>query len=85
MKEAAPQCNWEDEAESRIARSDAVVVLVGQNTHKASGVLKEVAIARRLGKPIVQIIVDKNSSPTAVPNAGRLLKWTWDNMNSVLS
>ena len=85
MKEAAPQRNWEDEAESRITRSDAVVVLVGQNTHKAPGVLKEVAIARRLGKPIVQIIGYKDSSPTAVPNAGRLLKWTWDNMNSVLS
>ena len=48
MKEAAPQRNWEAEAEARITRSDAVVVLVGPNTHKAPGVLKEVAITRRL-------------------------------------
>lgn len=85
MKEAAPQRNWEAEAESRISRSDVVVVLVGPNTHKAPGVLKEVAIARRLSKPIVQIIGYKGSSPTAVPNGGRLLKWTWANMTSVLS
>ena len=85
MKEAAPQWNWEAEAESRISRSDVVVVLVGKKTHKAPGVLKEVAIARRLGKPIAQIIGYKNSYPTAVPGAGRLLRWTWTNMTSVLS
>ena len=28
MKEAAPERNWEQEAESRISRSDVVVVLV---------------------------------------------------------
>ena len=84
MKEAAPQSNWEQEAEARIKRSDVVVVLVGPKTHKAPGVLKEVAMARRLEKPIVQIIGYKNSSPTAVPNAGRLLRWSWENMASVL-
>ena len=84
MKEAAPQRNWEHEAEARISRSNVVVVLVGPKTHRAPGVLKEVAITRRLGKPIVQIIGYKDSSPMAVPNAGRLLRWTWDNMTSVL-
>ena len=85
MKEAAPQRNWEAEAEARINRSDVVVVLVGPKTHKAPGVLKEVAITRRLKKPIVQIIGYKNASPPAVPNAGRLLRWTWENMSNVLS
>ena len=85
MKEAAPQRNWEAEAEARIKRSDVVVVLVGPKTHKAPGVLKEVAITRRLKKPVVQIIGYKDASPTAVPNAGRLLRWTWENMSNVLS
>jgi hypothetical protein len=84
MKEAAPQRDWEDEAEARIRRSDIVVVLVGPNTHKAPGVLKEVAIARRVGTPLAQIIGYKDSSPAPVPNAGRLLKWTWSNMTNVL-
>ncbi len=85
MKEAAPQRNWEQEAEARIRRSDIVVVLVGPRTYRAPGVLKEVAMARRLKKPIVQIIGYHNASPTAVSNAGRLLKWTWPNMSNVLS
>lgn len=85
MKEAAPQSNWETEARSRISKSDVVVVLVGPKTHKAPGVLKEVAMARELKKPIVQIIGYKDASPTPVQDAGRLLKWTWPNMSNVLS
>jgi hypothetical protein len=85
MKEAARESEWEQEAESRINRSDVVIVLVGPKTHRAPGVLKEVAIARRLKKPIVQIIGYKDSSPKPVPNAGRLLRWTWENMTNVLS
>lgn len=84
MKEAAPRKNWEREAESRIKRSDIMIVLVGRNTHIASGVRKEVAIARRLRKPIVQIIGYKDSHPTPVPNAGRLLRWSWANLKNVL-
>ena len=84
MKEAAPQSNWEQEAERRIRRSDIVIVLVGSETHRASGVLKEVAIARRLGKPMVQIIGYKDSHPTRVPNAGRLIRWSWENLKKIL-
>ena len=85
MKEAAQQSNWEAEAEARISRSNVVMVLVGPKTHQASGVLKEVAIARRLGKPIVQIIGYNNSNPKAVPNAGHLRQWTWANITNILS
>ena len=85
MKEAALQRQWEQEAESRIKRSDVVIVLLGSNTHRASGVLKEVAMARRNGKRLVQIILNANSNPTPVPNGGRLIRWSWPNLRSVLS
>lgn len=84
MKEEAPQANWEREAARRIKRSDIVIVLVGFKTHRASGVRKEVAIARELDKPIVQIIGYKNSHPTPVPNAGRLIRWSWANLKKIL-
>lgn len=83
MKEAAPQRSWEDEAEDRINRSDIVVVMVGDDTHKVPGVLKEIAMARRAGKPIVQIIGYRDANPTPVPNAGRLLRWNWDNLKAL--
>lgn len=85
MKEAAPERNWEREAEARIKRSDIVIVMVGKQTHRASGVLKEVAMARRNGVPIVQVIGYRDASPTAVPNAGRLYRWDWENLKKIFS
>lgn len=85
MKEAAPQSNWEREAEARIRRSDIVIVMVGSRTHRAQGVMKEVAMARRNSVPIVQIIGYRNSSPAQVANAGRLYQWNWENLKKILS
>lgn len=83
MKEAAPQANWAKEAEKRIARCGLVIVMVGRKTHKASGVLKEVKIARRLKKPICQMIGHPTGDYTAVPEAGRLYRWSWENLKKL--
>lgn len=85
LKEAAPERNWEAKARSAIARAEIVVVMVGPKTHRAAGVLKELQMARDLGKQIVQIIGYKDGNYTAVPNAGRLYKWNWENLKKLLS
>lgn len=84
LKEAAPQATWEAKAAAAIGRSEVVLVMVGPNTYRAPGVLKEVAIARRLGKRLVQIIGYKDGNYTAVPNAGRLYRWSWPNLENIL-
>ena len=84
LKEAAPEKDWEEQAESRIRVADIVIVLVGFTTHKAPGVRKEVAIARALKIRIVQIIGYKNGKHKRVPNAGKLYHWTWDNLQNIL-
>lgn len=85
MKEAAPQKNWEDEAQSRIDRSDIVIVMVGPHTYSAPGVLKEINMAQQLRKSIWQIIGYRDSSPTPVPGAGRLILWNWDNLKKLFA
>lgn len=85
LKEAAPMKTWEDKARAAIKRSDIVIVMVGSLTHKAPGVLKEVQMAREEGKKIVQIIGYKDGNYTAVPNAGRLYSWNWDNLKKLLA
>lgn len=85
MKEAAPQRNWEQSAEDRIKKVDLVIVMVGPKTHKAPGVLKEVEMARNNNIPIVQVIGYKDGNYTAVPNAGRLYAWNWDNLKKLLA
>lgn len=85
MKEAAPQSNWAAEARSRIRRSDIVLVMVGEYTYKASGVLKEVNIAREEEIKIVQMIGGKDIDYTSVPNAGPLYRWNWENLKKLLN
>lgn len=85
LKEAAPERDWESKARAAIGRSDIVLVMVGPQTHRAQGVLKEVAMAREAGVKIVQIIGYKEGNYTPVPNAGRLYTWNWDNLKKLLS
>lgn len=85
LKEAAPEPDWPKKARAAIKRSELVLVVVGPKTHKAQGVLKEVAMAREEGVPIVQIIGYKDGNYTPVPNAGRLYSWNWDNLKRLLS
>jgi predicted GTPase len=84
LKEAAPMKTWEDKARAAIKRSDIVLVMVGTSTHKASGVLKEVQMARDEDIPIFQMIGHKDGKYTAVPNAGRLYSWNWENLKKLL-
>lgn len=80
LKEAAPLRSWEEKAEGAIRRSDLVVVMVGSTTYRAPGVLKEVTMANRVGKKIVQVIGYRDSAPPPVPNAGPLMAWNWENL-----
>lgn len=84
LKEAAPQRDWEAKADAAIRRSDIVLIMVGQHTHRAPGVLKEVGMARRAGIPIVQVIGYKDGNYSAVPDGGRLYQWNWDNLKRLL-
>jgi len=83
MKEAAPEKDWLDRAEARIKSSDMVLVMVGPVTYKALGVLKEVNLARKWEKEIVQVIGYKDGNYTAVPDAGRLYAWNWENLKKL--
>ena len=84
MKEAAPERNWEVEADQRIKRAEVVLVMIGRETYKAPGVLKEVAMARGHNKKIVQIIGHKDGNYTPVQGAGQLYSWSWENLKKVL-
>ena len=82
LKEEAPELTWKEKARRAIRRSDLVIVMVGPYSHRAPGVLKEVRMAIEEDIPIIQIIGYRDSSPTPVPNAGRLLRWNWENLKN---
>ena len=83
IKEAISS-DWEAKAEDKIKRSDVVLVVVGEKTHCAQGVLIEVRLAKKHGKKIVQIKGHANSNPKSVYGAGGLYEWSWDNLRKYL-
>lgn len=86
LKEAAPQNSWVSDAEQKIKQCDILLIMLGNNTYRAQGVLKEVELAKKYGKPIAQIIAYKDLvSPNPVPNAGKVYRWSWDNIQGLLS
>lgn len=84
LKEAAPMKTWEEKARTAINCSDMVIVMVGKETYRAPGVLKEIKFARDAGVKIVQMIGYRDGNYTAVPDAGRLYAWNWDNLKKLL-
>lgn len=82
LKEAQPLPYWEAAARDRIKRSHIVLVLVGDQTYRASGVLKEVKMAREEGIHIVQVTAADRVTP--VPDAGTLYTWTWEHLENLL-
>ena len=86
LKEEAPETDWTEKARRAISRSDVFIVMLGSKTKKAPGVLKEVKMANDLEKRKFQIIGYKDGSEDwAVPNAGRVYSWNWDNLKKLLS
>jgi MTH538 TIR-like domain (DUF1863) len=83
LKEAGPEKDWEDKAFEMLKRADTVLVLLGHQTHRAPGVLKEVKMARSLGKKVIQLIGHKDQKYRRVPGAGVLYSWTWDNLHKL--
>lgn len=86
LKEAAPEKDWETKARAAISRSDKFIVMLGSKTRTASGVKKEVAVAKSLEKTRFQIIGYKDGSRDwAVPDAGATYSWNWEALKKLLA
>jgi len=81
---SSPKSAWDARTRRSITRVHKVLLMVGDFTHHAPGVLREVAIAEKAGTPIVQVIGRKSASPEGLLNAGRLYVWTPENIANLL-
>ena len=80
LQERYPEEQWLDKAKKQIEQCDIVIVLVGQDTHSARGVEKEVTIANQKGKPIFQIR-PQGKTWGEVKGARKLIPWDWDKID----
>ncbi len=84
LQERQPESTWLSKAQSAIARSDVFIVILGENTHNAPGVFKEINIAQGLKKRRFQLRPQgKKWNP--MRGAGEMVVWTWPNLRRKLS
>ena len=80
LKEASKEKEWEEKARKKIEQADLVIVMLGNYTHKAPGVLKEIAIAKELKKKVIQLIGHKDGTYQRIKGAGYLYHWKWETL-----
>lgn len=76
-----PNDQWLNKARKQITQSDIVIVVIGDDTHNAAGVEKEVTVANQLKKPIFQIRPQQRTSGE-VKGAGEVISWKWKHIDA---
>ena len=83
LHESYPDEAWRNRARNAMRPCDVVVVLIGQDTHNAPGVIVETDIARSLGKPIIQVR-PQGRPYRGLTRLGKPIPWRWSRINSAL-
>ena len=83
LNEAHPNETWKKKARNAIEECDVVVVLVGQDTHSAQGVVVETDMARSLKKPVIQIR-PQGRPYKGITRLGEPITWKWKTIKAKL-
>lgn len=79
-KAALPQAQWEAKVRDKINRCHLVIVLVGRHMASATGVVKEIGMAKDLNVPYFGVYVDGAGESSTLPSGlarNRTIPWTW--------
>ena len=83
LREDYPDDKWVKKASEAIRKCDVVIVLIGEDTHNAPGVIVETDIARSHGIPMFQIV--KAGNPyKGVKRLEPPIRWRWKQVNDKL-
>lgn len=83
LNEANPDEVWKNRARAAIRECDVVVVLIGQDTHNAQGVIVETDMARSLNKPVIQVR-PQGRPYNGLTRLGEPITWKWKRINAKL-
>ncbi len=80
-KSSMPQAQWEAIVKEKINKCNMLIVLVGKTMASASGVPKEITMAKDQSVPVFGVYVDGTNTTSNLPNGlarNRTIKWDWD-------
>lgn len=78
---------WKEKVRRRMDNVDLVIVLCGENAHKATGVAAETTIAQEKNKSyfLLAAYADKTcTKPSSAKSSDKVYKWTWDNLKKLI-
>lgn len=87
-KSALPQDEWEESIGAKIGKCNMVIVLVGKTMASATGVAKEIKMAKDADVPIFGVYVDGADTTSNLPSGlarARTIAWTWDGVASQIT
>jgi len=87
-KSSLPQSQWEALIKTKIGKTHMCIVLVGKYMATATGVVKEIAMAKELNVPVFGVYVGGADSSSTLPSGlarSRTVAWTWPNVASMIN
>jgi len=86
-KETLAQSRWQALIKDKISKCHMVIVLVGRSMVSATGVGKEIAMAKELDVPIFGVYVDDATASRTLPvglSRSRTYPWKWDQVAAAI-
>jgi hypothetical protein len=80
-KSSLPQSEWEALIKDKINKCNMLIVLVGKTMTSATGVAKEIKMAKDQDVPIFGVYVDGADSTSNLPDGlqrNRTIAWNWE-------
>lgn len=82
-KSSMPQSQWEAIVKEKINKSNMLIVLVGKTMASATGLAKEIKMAKDQNVPVFGVYVGGADSTSNLPDGlarNRTIKWNWDDI-----
>jgi len=83
-----PQQEWENLIKIKVNKCNFLIVLVGMQTYKATGVAKEIQFAASQNIPVFGVYVDGAGAATTLPTGlarNRTIEWNWDKIANAIN
>jgi len=86
-KSSLPQTKWEALIKDKINKCNMLIVLSGQTMASATGVSKEITMAKDQDVPVFGVYIDDANSSSNLPKGlarNRTISWNWDNIANAI-
>jgi len=86
-KSSLPQSEWEKIIKDKINKCNMLIVLSGKTMASATGVSKEITMAKNQNVPVFGIYVDGANTSSNLPSGlarNRTISWNWDSIANAI-